>query len=186
MTVQPIAWFRPLWLGLLILVSAAITLGYTCITPFAAFAVIATVTLSRRDAVMLTVALWLTNQAVGFGVLDYPWTARTLAWGLAIGAGAVIGTLAAYWTVRRLGSFHSLARTVAAFVAAFVLYQLAVYVAAVSMLGGTEAFSIQIISQVLVVNAVTLVGLLGLYQLIAGATSLSRRRRAREVPARLA
>jgi hypothetical protein len=106
--------------------------------------------------------------------------------GLAIGAGAVIGTLAAYWTVRRLGSFHSLARTVAAFVAAFVFYQLSIYVAAMSMLGGTEAFSIQIISQVLVVNAVTLVGLLGLYQLIAGATSLSRRRRAREVPARLA
>lgn len=183
---RPFGWFRPLWLALLIVVSAAITLGYTCITPFAAFAVIATTTLSRRDAVMLTVALWLTNQAVGFGVLSYPWTAQTLAWGVALGGAAVIGTLAAYWTVGRLGPFRSLARTVAAFVAAFAVYQLALYAVAGSMLGGTEAFAIRIIGQVLVVNAVTLVGLLGLCQVIAGATSLILRRRARAAPARLA
>ena len=51
MTDRQIAWFRPLWLGLLIVGSAALTTGYTCITPFAAFAVIAATTLSRRDAV---------------------------------------------------------------------------------------------------------------------------------------
>ncbi len=61
MTDRQIAWFRPLWLGLLIVVSAALTTGYTCITPFAAFAVIAVTTLSRRDGAILTAALWLTN-----------------------------------------------------------------------------------------------------------------------------
>jgi hypothetical protein len=54
------------------------------------------------------------------------------------------------------------------------------------MLGGTEAFSAPIIGQVLLANAVTLVGLVGLYQLIAGARVLSRRRRAHASPARLA
>src|SRR5437899_8443875 len=112
MTDRQIAWFRPLWLGLLIVGSAALTTGYTCITPFAAFAVIAATTLSRRDAVLLTVALWLTNQTVGFGVLN----AQTFAWGVAIGAAAVIGTLAAHWTVRRFGSFRAPAQTAMAFV----------------------------------------------------------------------
>ena len=156
------------------------------ITPFAAFAVVAATTLSRRDAVILTVALWLTNQAVGFGVLNYPWTAQTFAWGVVIGAAAVIGTLAAHWTVRRLGSFRAPALTAGAFVAAFALYQLTLYAAAMSVLGGTEAFSAHIIGQVLLVNAVTLLGLVGLYQLVAGARFLSRRRRAHASPARLA
>jgi len=50
------------------------------------------------------------------------------------------------------------------FAAAFVLYELALYAAAVSMLGGAEAFAPAIVGQVLFVNAVTLVGLVGLHQ----------------------
>src|SRR5215467_3534558 len=97
-------WFRPVWLGLLVTISAAITTVFTCVTPFAAFAVVAAATVSRRDAVMLAVALWLTNQAVGFGLLYYPWTASTFAWGAALGVAAVIGALAALWTFARLGA----------------------------------------------------------------------------------
>ena len=40
-------WFRPVWLGLLVTISAAITVVFTCVTPFAAFAVIAAATVSR-------------------------------------------------------------------------------------------------------------------------------------------
>jgi len=186
MTAIDAAWFRSLWLGLLIAASAALTTVYTCITPFAAFAVIAATTLSRRKALSCTVLVWLANQAVGFGVLNYPWTAKTFAWGVAIGGAAVIGTLAAQWTVRRLGSFRSPAQTVAAFVSAFALYQLTLYAVAVSMLGGTGAFVPRIIGQVLLVNAVTLVGLLGLNQLVTAAVFLSRRRRAHASPAHVA
>lgn len=179
-------WFRPVWLALLIAISAVITTVFTCVTPFAAFAVIAAVTVSRRDAVLLAVALWLTNQAVGFGVLHYPWTVSTIAWGIALGVAAVIGTLAALWTFRRLGSRPPLARSVAAFGVAFVLYQLVLFVVAVSWLGGTDMFMPGIVSQVLLINAVTLVGLFGLRQLVAGAALLIRRRRAQASPARLA
>jgi hypothetical protein len=168
-------WFRPLWFGVLIAVSAAITTVFTCVTPFAAFAVIAAVTASRRDAVMLAVALWLTNQAVGFGLLHYPWTASTLAWGVALGGAAVIGALAALWTFQRLGSLPSSAQGVVAFVASFALYQLTLYVVAVSWLGGTDMFAPGIVSQVLVINAVTLVGLVALRQAVAGVALLIRR-----------
>jgi hypothetical protein len=179
-------WFRPVWLGLLAAISAAITVVFTCVTPFAAFAVIAAVTVSRHDTVMLAVALWLTNQAVGFGLLHYPWTASTLAWGAALGAAAVIGTLAALWTLRRLGTRPSLARSVAAFGAAFILYQLTLFVVAVTWLGGTDMFAPGIVSQVLLINAVTLAGLFALRQVVAGAALLIRRRRAHASPARLA
>src|SRR5262249_27309748 len=87
-------WFRPVWLGFLVLISAAITIVFPCVAPFAAFGVIATLTVPRRDTVMLAAALWLANQAVGFGLLHYPWTASTLAWGGALGVAAVVGTLA--------------------------------------------------------------------------------------------
>jgi hypothetical protein len=187
MTERPTVWFRPLWLALLIIAIAALTTGYACITPFAAFAVIAATTLSRRNAVILAVALWLTNQVVGFGVLSYPWTASTFAWGIAIGGAAVIATLAAHWAVRRLAAFHILARMAAGFAGAFVLYEVALYVVAVSMLGGTEAFAPAIVGQVLFANAVTLVGLVALHRLVvAGTAVLSRRRCAQPSPARLA
>ena len=186
MTAIDAAWFRSLWLGLLIAASAALTTVYTCITPFAAFAVIAATTLSRRKALSCTVLVWLANQAVGFGVLNYPWTAKTFAWGVGIGGAAVIGTLAAQWTVGRLGSSRLPTQAVAAFGVAFALYQLTLYTLAASMLGGTGAFAPRIVGQVLLVNAVTLVGLFGLNRVIAAVASVNRRRRAPASPARVA
>ena len=181
------AWFRPVWFGSLIVISAAITTVFTCVTPFAAFAVIAAATVSRRDAVMLAVALWLTNQAVGFGLLHYPWTASTFAWGAALGVAAVIGALAALWTFARLGVQPALAQSVAAFAASFALYQLTLYAVAAAWLGGVEMFAPAIVGQVLAINAVTLVGLFALRPLVAGAAALlGRRRRAHASPARLA
>ena len=185
MTERPNVWFRPVWLGLLIAAIAALTTGYTCITPFAAFAVIAAITLPRRDAVILAVALWLTNQAVGFGVLNYPWTASTFAWGAAIGAAAVIATLTAHWAVRRLAALHIVARMAAGFAGAFVLYELALYVVAVSMLGGTEVFGPAVVGQVLFANAVTLVGLVALHQLVVVGAAILSHRRVQASPARL-
>ena len=175
-----------LWLGLLIAASAVLTAVYTCITPFAAFAVLAATTLSRGRAVGLIVAVWLANQAVGFGALSYPWTARTLAWGVAIGAAAVIGTLAAQWTVHRLDSFRAPVRAVAAFVSAFALYQLTLYAAAATTLGGVGAFAPSIVGRVLVVNALTLVGLVGLHRLVVATVSLTRRRPVHGSAARVA
>jgi len=179
-------WFRPVWLGSLVLISAAITIVFTCVTPFAAFAVIAALTVPRRDTVMLAVALWLTNQAVGFGLLHYPWTVSTLAWGVALGVAAVAAILAALWTHCCLGSLLSPARSVVVFIAAFVLYQLSLYAAAAAWLGGTEMFAPGIVGHVILINAVTVAGLFALRQMVAGAALLIRRRRAHASPALLA
>ena len=77
----PVAQRQLLWLAPLIGASVAFSLGLACATPFAAFAAAAALTLSRRDAYVLILSVWLANQFVGFTVLSYPWTASTLAWG---------------------------------------------------------------------------------------------------------
>ena len=177
---------RPFWFAVLIAASAVLTTWYTCITPFAAFAVIAATTLTRRHAIVLTIAVWLANQAVGFGVLNYPWTPKTLAWGVAIGGAAVLGVLAAQWTLARLGSVRAPVPVIGGFVAAFALYQSALYTVAATLLGGTGAFAPAIVGHVLVINAVTFVGLLGLGQLVHAIGTLARRRRARAAAARFA
>jgi hypothetical protein len=176
-------WRRPLWLGLLIGVSGALTTVFACITPFVAVGVIAAMTLSRRAALCLTVAAWLANQAVGYGVLHYPWTTNSVAWGLALGGAAVVATLTAQWVVARLSAARSPIQALAAFVSAFAVYELGLYALGVSVLGGTRGFAPSIVGQVLVVNAVTLLGLYGLNQL-AAVVGLVGRRAARVSPAR--
>jgi len=176
---------RLAWLLLLIAASAALTTWFACITPFVAFAVIAATTLPHRSALCLTVAVWLANQAVGYGVLHYPWTVDSAAWGVAIGGATAIGVLTAYWTAARLRSLRSPVRTLAAFVSAFALYELTLYAVAVSILGGTRAFAPGIVAQVFLVNTVTFVGLYGLNQLAATVGVLNQRRRALASPARV-
>jgi len=179
-------WLRPLWLGSLVAASAALTAVYTCVTPFAAFAVIAAMSLPRGQGLSFMTAVWLANQAVGFVVLSYPWTAATFAWGAAIGGAAMSGTLAAQWSVAWLGSLRAPARTTVAFATAFAVYELALYVVGVSMLGGLGAFAPRIIGQVLLLNAGTLVVLLALKQLLAAVSSTSRRLRIQASRARVA
>ncbi len=155
-----------LWLALLIFASAALTTVYTCTMPFSAFAVIAAATLPRRNAVVLMIAVWLVNQVVGFSALHYPWTAATFAWGAIIGSAAVISTMFAQWTIGRFSSFPPAVRALSAFVLAFASYQLTLYGIAHSVLpSGDGAFAPRIIGEVLLVNAVTFVGFVGLNQL---------------------
>jgi len=52
------------------------------------------------------------------------------------------------------------AAPVAAFAAAFVAYEATLFAAAVTFLGGTESFTIAIISRVLEINAIVMVVLL--------------------------
>lgn len=178
-------WLHTLWIGLSMAVSAGLTAGYTCVVPFAALGVAAAMTLPRREAVLCTIVVWLANQAAGFGLMGYPWMADTIGWGVAIGVAAMAGTLAAQWLLRGLHGLYSSIQTVTAFVVGFSVYQLLLYVAAVSMLGGAATFAPGIIAQVLGVNVVALVGLWGLSQLLTVAVA-SYRRRVSASPARFA
>jgi len=162
---------------MVVVAGAALTTWFTCITPFVAFGVMAAGTLSRRDALALTVGGWLANQAVGYGLLHYPWTPSSVAWGVTIGVAAVMATVTAQRVEGRLAPTRTSLRGLIAFVAAFAVYELVLYAMAASVLGGVGAFAPAVVGQVLLVNAATLVGLHGLHQL-ASITGRLRPRRA--------
>src|SRR5438067_7513382 len=163
---SPLApWRHGLWLAMLVGASVAFTLGLACAVPLAAFAAAAALTLSRWDALVLVVAVWLANQLVGFLVLDYPWSAATFAWGVALGAVAVLATLAGQQIVRRAtGTGRAVGYTVT-FLVAFAVYEAALYAISATLLGGTEIYTVAIQGWIFAVNAVAFAGLLVLHRL---------------------
>ena len=163
-------WRHHLWLALLIGASLAFTFGFACAVPFAAFGAIAAMTLPRRDALLLTVALWLVNQIVGFGFLPYPWDGTTLAWGAILGGIAVLSTAAAQAVIRRQGI---IVMAVMSFAAAFIVYEGGLYLISATVMGGAEDFAAMIVIRILEINAAGFVVLLAA-GLLAGRTTGDR------------
>jgi hypothetical protein len=155
---------RSLWIGVLVIASIGFSWAFACAAPFAAFAAAAALTLARRDALALIVAVWLANQAVGFALLGYPADANSLAWGVLLGAAAIMATLLAQLCAARLGDLPGLARAAATLVAAFMLYEV-VLVAATPVLGAIESFAPAVVAQVFALNAFGFAGLFALTQI---------------------
>jgi len=152
------------WLALLVVAISAFSFAAACGTPFAAFAAVAALTLSRGDAFRITVALWLADQIVGYVIHGYPRTPESFAWGAAIGAAALLATWTARWTVTRLQAAAPLTRALSALLGAFAVYEAALLAVAVSGLGGTESFTLGIVTRILAVNAGAFAGLCGLHR----------------------
>jgi len=160
-----VAWRHTLWLSLLVAASVVFSFGFACAVPFAAFGAIAALTLSRRDALLLTVAVWLANQLVGFAFLNYPWTASTLAWGVILGAVAVLSTVAARGTARQLERRAAAVVSLGAFAGAFIAYEGGLFLVSATLMGGTENFLPAIVFRILAINAAAFLGLLVLNRL---------------------
>jgi hypothetical protein len=161
----PLTWRHPLWLALLVAASVAFSLGFACAVPLAAFAAAPALTLPRADALVLVLLVWLANQLVGFSVLGYPWTVDTFAWGVVLGAVAVLATLVSQWTAARLAETARALSFTLTFLIAFAVYEAALLVVSATLLGGTEIFTGEIQGRILVINAAAFVGLLALNRL---------------------
>jgi hypothetical protein len=173
-------WRHHLWLSLLIAASVGFTFGFACAVPFAAFGAIAALSLPRRDALLLTLALWLVNQVIGFTILHYPWDEMTFAWSVILGAVAVLSTAAAQAVTGRCAPFTAV---LAAFVAAFAVYEGSLYLVSALAMGGTEDFTLAIIARILAINAAAFAGLLAAGLLIAVAAQPFGRMNTRPMPA---
>jgi hypothetical protein len=154
-----------LWLTVLIAASVFFTFGFACAVPFAAFGAATALTLNSRDALLLTVALWLVNQIVGFGFMGYPWDGTTLLWGGVLGMVALLSTAAARVASARLISASYGIALVLSFAAAFVVYEGSLYIVSATWLGGMEAFAAATIAYIAGLNALAFVGLLILERL---------------------
>jgi hypothetical protein len=158
-------WRHWLWLAVLVGASVAFTLGLACAVPLAAFAAAAALTLSRQDALVLVLAVWLANQLVGFTVLDYPWTASTFAWGAVLGAVAILSTVAGRWAARHSTDAGRIISYTATFLVGFVVYEGALFAFSATLLGGTEIYTAAIQGWIFAVNGAAFVGLLVLHRL---------------------
>jgi hypothetical protein len=163
----PLDWRHSLWLALLVGASVVFSLGLACAVPLAAFAAAAALSLSRRDALLLILLVWLANQLVGFTLLSYPGTASTFAWGAVLGVVAVLATLAGQWTAKRSMKAARAVRFAATFLIAFAVYEAALFAISATLLGGTEIYTAAIQGRIFAINAAAFVGLLVLNHLAA-------------------
>jgi hypothetical protein len=161
-------WFVPV---MLIVISAVSSWEFACITPFVAFAVAAGYALSARGALLTVMAIWLVNQAIGFTVLNYPWTVDTILWGFAIGAAALLAAVLACQRLR-LGLHNNVTAIGAAFVFALAAYEGGLFLVTFA-LSGQDGFTPAIVRHVALLNLGWTVGLVGTYELLrySGASS---------------
>lgn len=155
-----------LWIMLLTIASTLATLALACATPFTALAALAATQMRARDGLLLIGATWVASQAVGFCVLDYPRDPKTIAWGLAIGAGAVAAVLAGRWAAARAGGRGGIVRLAVAYVAATLAYKGVLALASLGLGGIGIALSPTYALQQFVRNGAFLVGLAALYRVL--------------------
>jgi hypothetical protein len=159
------------WIGLLGGASIGFSLVFACATPFVALVTLAALTMSRRDAFIVTGAVWLANQAVGYGILDYPRTFDSYAWGVAIGLAVLLALVVARAVGERFERSGPFVSTGLAFLSALAVYELALYAASFWLSSGDTAFSWPIVGYILQVNALGLGGLI-LLKLVAANVGL--------------
>ena len=157
------------WVALIAVLSVGGSYVYACAAPFAAIGALAARKMDLATALTLILLAWIANQIVGYGLLGYPQTANSFAWGGAIG----LGSVAALFASRMIGNlgWGTVAATIASFAVAFIAYEATLYLASFG-LGGSDAFSFEIVARILGINAVAFAGILGLYA-IAGLLKMS-------------
>ncbi len=151
-----------IWTALIVGASILFSMAFACAAPFAGLAAAAGIKMQRRDALTLVVMAWLANQAIGFFVLGYPRTYETFAWGVVIGVAAVLAASAAS-ECKRLD--NALARTIAAFFAAFIAYEGFLYAITVLTASSEAAYSLPIVARIFEINGLAFAGLLVLHRL---------------------
>lgn len=159
-----------IWTGLIAGLSIIGSLVFACAAPFAAIGALAASTMNREQGLMLVIAAWLSNQIVGYGILGYPQNTESFAWGAAIGLAAILAFMGARAATAFAGTRpFGLA---AAFLAAFAIYELALYLTGTVIFASEDAFSVAVVARILEINLVSFVGLLGLHRLAVAAALL--------------
>lgn len=162
-----------LWTAVLATATVAGAPAAACVLPFAATAAVAGVTLDLRRAMAAIGLVWLLNQAIGYGLMDYPVTQYSIGWGFALLGGTVAALFAARFVHARItgvqgASGRSVGAIVLGFVAAFAVYEGSLFVVA-QFAGGLETFSLRIVSLIGLNDTVWFALLMGLRWVLVNA-----------------
>ena len=151
------------WLGLLIVGSVVLSLPFACAAPFAALVALGGLNMERRDAFLLAAAVFVTNQAVGFGILNYGFETSTILWGVAMGIGCLLTAWAALEAAHLAESKPWLVRTVFTFAVASVAWEASMVVGRLFLSeSGHDLIDADVALTVLKINAGSFVALLAL------------------------
>jgi hypothetical protein len=142
---------------LLIAASATLTLGFACTVPLAAFATMSAVLFKRDLAILTTLGVWLANQAIGFGCMNYPFEPMTFFWGGVLGAVAIASLGAASAVLSRLGNPSGV---FFALIAVFAVYQGSIYATCLALGQDVSYYTFAGVSRIFLINAVSLASFL--------------------------
>jgi hypothetical protein len=172
---------RLVWVGVLTGASTLFSLALECATPLAAVAAVGALSLPRRDAFLAGGLVWLANQVVGYGLLGYPATWSSFAWGGVLGVSALAAVGAAILAAAVVDRLGKAAVAIAALLFGFAVQQTVVYAATAFLPSGTEGFTPRVIGLIFLTNALAFAVLLAL-QLVGArlgwTTMFAPRRRA--------
>ncbi len=169
---------RWVWVGLTAIASVFLSIQLQCVLPFAALAAIGVLDLRRSEALTLVGLAWGINQVLGYTVLGYPHEVQSYAWGLMIGLGAVAAVFAGE-PVRELLSKQTYAVRAAAVLAiGYAAYEAVLFSARVVLPASDVAFSMRVVVEYGVVNAVAFVALVGLHAVLTQAGLFGRHTKA--------
>ena len=158
--------YAPLFCFLLLTAACALaSFAFACATPFAAFAVVAAATLPLQSAILVTLAAWLVNQGIGFGLLHYPVDASTVSWGLVMGGAALAATVASMVVLRSTQRTGTAVALSAALIGAYATFEFVIF-AATPFLGGAEDFSTAIVGHLGLLSVLWLIGLVAVCQVV--------------------
>ena len=148
-----------LWYYGLLAAGSVSNVLYYCTVPLVGIGVLAGTTLPRRRALMVLLTMWLVNQLLGFTVRGYPYTASTFAWGGVMLLGA---TLAVLLSSVRSAFSHNQPRhglwLALSLLLGFILYELVIWLGGL-VLGGVHGFTLSMLAEVLLGNALWGAGL---------------------------
>lgn len=145
-------------------VLAATTLSGTvvlyCMMPFAAIATIAALAMPARRGPAAVGLCWLGNQALGFGLMGFPWNGLTFAAGLSL----LVSSLFAFAAARAIAGRG--ANPVWSFIAAFAAFEASLFAYALPF-GDPALFAPRIVGLIALNDALWFAGLWLGWQVLA-------------------
>jgi hypothetical protein len=156
------------WIAILAIASIALSAKLSCATPFAALATLAALHMKRTNGALMIGVVWLANQAVGYGFLNYPHEAQSYAWGLAIGVAALAAFGAATLAAQHVARFGRVAVMGLSLTTAFVAYETVLFAVTAILPASDAAFALPVVGQIALVNALVLPALIALHYIAVG------------------
>lgn len=109
---------------------------------------------------MLVALTWVANQAIGYGILNYPQTDESFGWGFVMGVAALLATYLSSSVSERFAHLKPFVRTLLVFLVAAGSYQTMMFFATYREVGHVDSAHFAIAWHVILIDIAAFAGLL--------------------------